>query len=116
MEPKETGTDTLSISVPNEMNTWLKTHKDINRSRLFQEAVDKVRYNKPIKKSSTFIMISILALVLGFSLIGFAVFTLTLTWFLGNNAITLFALLFCVGASLIGIVLIMHASHKRSKK
>jgi len=33
------GSKTISISIPAELDDWLEEHKEINRSKLFQDAV-----------------------------------------------------------------------------
>lgn len=89
--------ETISISIPLEMFKWLEKKENkrrINRSRLFQDAVDKIR-NPVLKKISP---MSILIMIFGVTF-GVACLAASATMF--------FSFLFSATLFMIGAVILM---------
>ena len=58
----------IAISIPMEMYKWLEkpeNKKHINRSRLFQDAVDKIRNPKPKRISPMSLLVMLLGMAFG---------------------------------------------------
>lgn len=59
----------ISIVIPNDMYEWLEKHKEINRSKIFREAVQKIR--SPSKNvSSLMFLATIMGIIFAIVLIG----------------------------------------------
>jgi len=65
------GEDTklISISIPKSMYSWLEEHKEINRSQLFREAVNREQHIVEEKISPLMFLISIMGYVFAVVLI-----------------------------------------------
>ena len=60
--------DILSVSVPPEMKGWLDKHQKVNRSKLFQDAVNGLRYPQSRKVSPAIMMMCFMGMVGGIAL------------------------------------------------
>lgn len=60
--------DILSVSVPPEMKSWLDKHTKVNRSKLFQDAVNSLRYPQPHKISPAIMMMCFMGIVGGIAI------------------------------------------------
>lgn len=61
----EKKSDVVSVSVPNEMKLWLDKHPKVNRSKLFQDAVNNLRFPKQKKLSPSLVLICFMGIIGG---------------------------------------------------
>ena len=64
----------ISISIPQSMHDWLDEHKEINRSKLFQQAVFRVQNPRQEGKVSPLVFfISVMGIVFSIVLVGIGI-------------------------------------------
>ena len=63
-------TEQINLVVPKTMKKWLDEHKEINRSKLFRNAVYRKMYPKKERVSSLVFFIAIMGVVFSITLIG----------------------------------------------
>jgi len=63
----------ITINIPMSMYKWLQNHKEINRSKLFREAVSFKMKNMEHKMNPLMFLMSVMGIVFSISLVGIAV-------------------------------------------
>jgi len=63
MEKKSS--DILSVSVPPDMKLYLDKHPKINRSKLFQDAVNAIRYPTPKRVQPAILLLCVMGIIGG---------------------------------------------------
>ena len=105
MESK--GSKAITISVPVEVSDWLDNHKEINRSKLFQDAVLYIMQNK--RKISPILL---LASVMGISFSVLLIITsIGLASFVGFYMSTV---MFILGVASLGITISVIVNVRRN--
>jgi len=88
----------VSVSVPKEMKVWLDNHPKVNRSKLFQDAVNALRYPQLKKISPATTLLCFMGIIGGLVI---ALFSIVLQGLTGGK-IDIF---FLVGLILMGLAL-----------
>ena len=63
----------ITLNIPMDMYKWLQKHKDINRSKLFREAVYFKMKNMEHKMNPLMFLMSVMGIVFSIALVGIAI-------------------------------------------
>ena len=99
--------ETISISVPTHIYVWLEAHKNINRSRVFQEAILKLMNPQTNRMPPVMFLASVMGICLSVSLI---LASIGLYVWLG---IYMSSVMFCIGAALLAITIMTVVNIKK---
>jgi len=104
------GSKTISISVPNDMYKWLEENNGINRSKVFQDAVNKIRF--PIQQKMTPLMLLSTVMGMCFSVL-LMLIPLAIMRYIGIFASTM---MFLVGVLLLFVTVMVVLKVKRNAR
>jgi len=97
-EQTDEGSKIVSLSVPAEMKVWLDNHPKVNRSKLFQDAINALRYPQAKKLSPSTTLLCFMGIIGGLVVSLFAIVLQGLT----GGKIDIF---FLIGMILMGMAL-----------
>jgi len=93
VQVSEKKSEIISVSVPLEMKLFLDKHPKINKSKLFQDALDAYRYPAPKKMSPSLFLLCFMGIVVGIVISMSA----GLVWYINH--------LFAIGLMMLGLAL-----------